>query len=196
MNNVMNTGSLESLKLGESLLVSARKVANGHVQLELAELKEGSGGVSAAFVFNKSDDRFTSSSPRRAWQSGLPKDMEESLGIKFGDDQPWQVNDKGQEILALNVLNPVATHRGMEFPMRVEVTETVTPTEWDVENLDTSAKRAGADGPFITHQGQYIFAKTKIVFRAPNDFYLQADAARSATGGIMVQSAEPGTIDS
>lgn len=192
--NVINTGSLETLELGQTLLVSARKVANGHIQLELAELKEGSRGVSAAFVFNKSDDRFVGSAPRRAWQSGLPKDMEEALGIKLGDSEAWVVDAKGQEVLELNILNPVATHRGMEFPMRVQVEETIQPTEWDLDNLEKSAKRRGAGGDFITHQGNYIFMHTRIVFQEPRDTYLEADAPTGV--GVKAFTPEPGVINS
>ena len=40
MNNqkFMNTGSLETLKPGQTLLVSARSVSSGKIQLEFAEV--------------------------------------------------------------------------------------------------------------------------------------------------------------
>lgn len=35
--NQLNSGSLDSLKVGETLLISARQVANGKISLEFAE---------------------------------------------------------------------------------------------------------------------------------------------------------------
>jgi DNA-directed RNA polymerase subunit K/omega len=41
MANTLNTGSLETLTPGNSLLVQAIEVANGKIQLEIAERLEG-----------------------------------------------------------------------------------------------------------------------------------------------------------
>ena len=75
------SGELNSLKLGQTLLTRFRKVANGFVSVELAEVKEGSRGPSAAFIFNKSDSRFTRNSARRAWQNGQPADLDVILNV-------------------------------------------------------------------------------------------------------------------
>ena len=76
MDNILNSGDLKSLKLGQTLLTRFRKVANGFISAELAEVKEGSSGVSAAYVFNKSNSKFTRNSARRAWQNGSAEDLE------------------------------------------------------------------------------------------------------------------------
>ena len=55
-----------------------------------------------------------------------------------------------------DVLNP--TMEGVRC--RVLVQETTEGTEYQIDNLDKSAKRRGKDGEFITHQGSYIFSNT------------------------------------
>ena len=40
MTNQLNSGSLSTLKLGEVLLTRFRKVSNGFISVELAEVKE------------------------------------------------------------------------------------------------------------------------------------------------------------
>ena len=68
MANSCNTGSLDTLKSGQSLLVHARSVNGGKVQLELAEVVNTSSPNILA-MFNQSDDRFTQAGARRAWMT-------------------------------------------------------------------------------------------------------------------------------
>jgi len=83
----------------------------------------------------------------------------------------------GNEILVVNVLNPIASFEGQEFPLRVQIVETTEPTEWQRANINTTAKRKGRDGEFILHNGEYIFTRSSIVFNEPVDVYLKADTA-------------------
>lgn len=158
MANQLNTGKLETLKKGDTLLVNARKVANGKIQLEFAEIiNSNTKGVNVLALLNKSDDRF-SSNARRAWMTAEPTDAAELLNIKLGPDQPWYATDKG-DMLDLYVLNPIMH----DTRMRVIVNETTEPTEYQAENIERSAKRRGKDGAFITHNGDYIFSNTDVV---------------------------------
>ena len=177
MANLLHSGDLNTLKLGQTLLTRFRKIEGGFVQMELAEVKEGSRGLSAAFVFNQSDNRFSRNSARRAWQPATPSDVESALGISVGDDQAWEMDDMGNEILNVSILNPVASFEGQEFPLRVQIVETTEPTEWQRANINTAAKRKGKDGEFILHNGEYIFTRSSIVFNEPVDMYLDADTA-------------------
>ena len=177
MANLLHSGDLTTLKLGQTLLTRFRKIEGGFVQMELAEVKEGSRGLSAAFVFNQSDNRFSRNSARRAWQPATPADVQSALGISVGDDQAWEMDDMGNEILVVNILNPVASFEGQEFPLRVQIVETTEPTEWQRANINTAAKRKGKDGEFILHNGEYIFTRSSIVFNEPVDMYLDADTA-------------------
>ena len=65
--------------------------------------------------------------------------------------------------------------------MRLQINETVEPTEWQAENIDTAAKRKGADGEFITCKGEKIFSNTNIVLmngdENPEHTVLTADSA-------------------
>ena len=57
MANLLHSGDLNTLKLGQTLLTRFRKIEGGFVQMELAEVKEGSRGLSAA---------------DRDWETNLP----------------------------------------------------------------------------------------------------------------------------
>lgn len=183
MNNTINSGSLQGLQVGQTLLVSARKVAGNKVQLEFAEIVQSrSNTVNPLALFNKSDDRFSQAGARRAWLTAEPKDASAYLSIDVTETNPgWSVDSMGREVLNLNILNPVANIEGEAIPLKVEVVETVTPTEWQASNIDTSAKRRGKDGAFITHKGMYIFANTRIAFHKANHVFLEADAAPATT---------------
>ena len=176
MENNLNSGDLTKLQVGQTLLTNFRKIKGGKISLELAEAKKGSRGMSATYLFNKSDDRFKISSIRRAWEGGKVNDMEEALGIKLGDDQDWIMDDKGLEILEVNILNPVAKNvEGEECQMRVQIVETTTPDDYQAKYPDQTSKKAGKNGPFILHKGDRIFTNSSIVFHEPVDFYLESD---------------------
>jgi hypothetical protein len=183
MNNTINSGSLQGLQVGQTLLVSARKVAGNKVQLEFAEIvKTQSNAVNPLALFNQSDDRFSQGGARRAWLTAEPKDAGQYLGIDLTEaNSNWTVDAMGREIISLNILNPMASIQGELIPLKVEIVETVTPTDWQAANLDTSAKRRGKDGAFITHKGMYIFANTRIAFHKANNVFLEADAAATTT---------------
>jgi len=194
MANLLHSGDLNTLKLGQTLLTRFRKIEGGFVQMELAEVKEGSRGLSAAFVFNQSDNRFSRNSARRAWQPATPNDIESTLGISVGDAEGWEMDDMGNEILTVNILNPVASFEGQEFSLRVQIVETTEPTDWQRANLNSAAKRKGKDGDFILHNGDYIFTRSAIVFNEPVDVYLTADTAPVQTSTVEKVDVATGEI--
>ena len=177
MKNVLNSGDIKSLKEGQVLLTQLREVSNGFMSIELAEVKKGSSGMSAVFLFNKSDSRFSNNSARRAWQNGQPSDIEELLGISCDDSQEWIINDRGFKVLPLNILNPVASYEGTDYVMRVQIQETTEPTDYQAANIESAAKRKGKNGEF-THGEEYIFTNATIVFNEPEDIYLEADSVK------------------
>ena len=170
---------LSALKTGETLLVQALKTKNPNkVQLEFAERVrsvEGNAG-SLLGILNKSDARFTSGA-RRAWMTAEIADVAELLDINVGDDADWTLTETGKDVLLIGNLNPEIN--GMR--MRLQINETVEPTEWQVENIDTAAKRKGADGEFITCKGEKIFSNTNVVLmngdENPEHTVLTADSA-------------------
>jgi hypothetical protein len=191
MANTINSGSLQGLQMGQTLLLQARKVNGGKIQLEFAEIVQSrSNAVNPLALFNKSDDRFSQAGARRAWLTAEQKDASAYLGVDVSDNNAdWEVDGSGREILSLNIINPTITINGEKRALKVQVTETVTPSDWQAQNIDTSAKRRGKDGAFITHKGCYIFANTSVVFDKAEHVFLEADAAASnssMSGGIPV----------
>tara|TARA_R110002072_G_scaffold295684_2_gene466803 strand:+ start:771 stop:1376 length:606 start_codon:yes stop_codon:yes gene_type:complete len=191
--NVLDSGSLEALKQGQVLLTQLRKIGGGKVQMEFAEVKEASKGISPVFLFNKSDSRFSSTSARRAWQAGQPSDVEARLGLNgiCNDDQDWYVNDKGHEVLDLNILSPVAIYEGESYNIRVQIVETNEGSEYQLANIERSAKRKGRDGDYILHEGNYVFTNSTIVIgQEPNDVWLKADTGlvNTITDTVQVDS--------
>ena len=193
MVNAINTGSLETLTPGQTLLVQARKVNGGKLQLEFAEkLQAQDRPVNAISMFNMSDDRFsTGNGARRAWLTVEPTDASTLLGVDL-EAEEYTTDASGREVMLLNILNPSVN----DAPLRVQIVETIDASEWDAANIETRAKRRGKDGDFITHKGMYIFTQSTVVLGEPNNVFLEADAAQSNSGILADQnvSVETGEI--
>ena len=177
MEESIQKGSLDTLNPGDTLLVQARKVSNGKIQLEFAEIIQTiDRPISLLSILNRSDDRFATRA-RRAWITAEPADASEDFDVNFGDDGDWYVSEKG-ELMDLGILNP--EYNGIR--MKLRIFETLTPSKWQEANLETSAKRRGSEGDFITHGGEYIFSNTDMVLT--NDevkhVLLESDDAPSA----------------
>lgn len=184
MRNTINSGSLANLQANQVLMLQARKVRGGKIQIEFAEVIDSGRTVNPLGLFNKSDDRFSSNKARRAWLTAESKDASKLLGIDFSDAADWITDSLGNEVLELNVLNPTVNVNGTVHTLKVQITETTTPTEYQAANLQTAAKRKGKDGDFITHQGMYIFANTQVVFDKANHTLLEADVTNNISKGI------------
>ena len=114
-------------------------------------------------------------SARRAWQAGTPADLEALFGVNLGDDQDWIMDDRGFEILSANILNPKVVFNGQELKLRVQIVETTKPDEYQANNVESTAKRAGRDGDYILHKGSHVFSNATVVFHEPADVYLESD---------------------
>ena len=177
---------LSALQTGETLLVQALKTKNPNkVQLEFAEKVRSTVGNAGSLLgmLNKSDDRF-SSGARRAWLTAEINDVADLLNINVGDDADWGLTPTGKDALPIGMLNPVI--HGMRA--RLQINETVEPNEYQADNIETAAKRKGADGDFITFKGQYIFSNTGVVLmngdETPEHTVLKADT-------VSVKAATP-----
>tara|TARA_R100001594_G_scaffold18649_1_gene36777 strand:- start:1275 stop:1916 length:642 start_codon:yes stop_codon:yes gene_type:complete len=185
--NVINSGTIDTLQSKNCLLLEAIKTKNPNkVQLHFAE-KKGANTNSLLAMFNASDDRF-SSKATRAWISVEIEDAKRLLGVDLSaTSDNWQEID-GKERMPLNILNPTVLSNGKLI--RVKVIETVTPTEFEKTDPEKYAKRAGKDGDFITHNGDYIFMHKEIIMVEPSnamqenatdDVILPTDNAESKT---------------
>ena len=185
MSNQLNTGSLDTLKAGETLLVNARKVKNNKIHLEFAEvIKSGSRPMNVLSLLNKSDERF-SSNARRAWVTAEPQDAEDYFDVDFGPRAEWYMGERG-EVLDLDILNPTMdNHR-----CRLIITETTEATDWQNDNLKTAAKRKGKDGDYVTHQGAYVFSNTSVTLTNDEDTSDLHSFLESDTDSIAVTQEE------
>jgi len=168
MQNKINSGALDTIKPGQSLLVNCRPTASGEkMYLEFAEAMANSPSrlaMSAVATLNADDPQFQQR-PRRAWTTATPKRMMELFGVDVSDKNPnWDkamVNDREVDSLPLNILNPY--HPELDKFFRVQIRETVEPNEWQSENVSTAAKRRGKNGAYITHKSFYIFSNPTVV---------------------------------
>lgn len=191
MENNLNSGKIQDLQTGDVLLIGARKVSNGKIQLEFAEkIQTEDRAISALSILNASDSRF-SSGARRAWVTAEAGDSSERFNINFGDDGEWYQTDKGLE-MDLNILNPYLDLNGVVYDFRVQVIETTEPTEWQEENAEKAAKRKGKDGDYITHDGEHIFSNTTVILALPGatvkHVWLESDAVNATARGEEVSS--------
>ena len=195
MNTNINE-MLDALLAGDTLLVRAIKTSNeGKVQLEFAERMRSLEGSSSALLglLNASDERFNNG-PRRAWMTAEITDIAKQMSdINVGDDAEWEHDaDLGRDVLNLGIENPMIK----DFRLRVKIVETLIPDEYQKENVETAAKRRGAEGAFITHGGKYIFSNTEVVpmkgDAAPTHTMLEADAPVGVAGaeGIVDETQE------
>ena len=162
--NQVNSGTLNTLKYGEVLLISARKVKGDKIQLEFGEVMQKlDGPVNAVSKFNRSDARFGNKA-RRAWVSGVVADITEDLGIDFSDrNDGWELTSNG-ETLELNVLNPIVDGERC----RIIITETIKGDDYQIANREKTAKRKGKEGEYILFNGENIYSKTSITFTNDN----------------------------
>tara|TARA_B110000858_G_scaffold5904_1_gene6595 strand:- start:1750 stop:2367 length:618 start_codon:yes stop_codon:yes gene_type:complete len=201
MANQLNSGTLDTLKANETLLLQARKVANGKIQLEVAEsIQLSDRPQNVLGMLNKSDDRFKSNA-RRTWITAEPTDASELFGVDFGLEAEWYMgtskSGSSVELLDLNILNPIINGTRC----RIMITETIEPTEWQAENVERSAKRKGAEGAFITHDSNYIFSNTTLVltdgdtkemhtFLTPDSISMQDGEKNNSTASMVSKVVE------
>ena len=164
--------TINNLVAGETLLVSVKGTANGvKVGLEFAEIissgtSSNGGGNSIVSAFNQADEKFVQAAkPRRAYLYATNEDVQRLLDIDVSDINANDVED-------LNILNPSVNGNRL----RVQIEETVSPTEWQATNIEKAAKRAGKDGKFITSKGNYIFTNATVVDGEASHTFLASDA--------------------
>ena len=161
MDNQLNSGSLSTLKEGQTILINGRKVKGDKIKLEFGEIikSPNSGQSSILGELNFDDERFTNSGVRRSWMTGTVEGINKVLGIRLDTTSGWYMTEK-VEMVDLDILNPCHTDGTR---LRMLVTETTEPTEYQQENVDTTCMRKGKDGDYITHQGSNMWSNTTIV---------------------------------
>ena len=186
MANQINSGSLDTLKVGQTLLTKVTRTSTNKVQIEIAERIQnansssslGDGFTNALGMMNASDSSFSAGKPRRHWAEVEPIDLEmmlnvEGLDLETGNYVTETIQTangpKQVQVMHLNILNPEAnidptTGEAIAKRMRLRIVETTEGSEWDVAHPETKAKRRGKGGDYILHDGNYIFNKNQVLF--------------------------------
>ena len=99
MDNQLNSGSIDTLKKNDTLMVSARKVNGGKISLEFAEIIETTDRlVSALTILNKSDDRWYDSEKGEMLDLDIlnPTYQEQRFRVQINETvegTQWQINN-------------------------------------------------------------------------------------------------------
>lgn len=161
------------------VLESAKGVKNGKVQLTFSQIvKTGTAGTNVLGLLNASDDRFNQQKPRYAWVTGQKSDIEKQFGISLEGLNEGDVLEIGEVDPRLEAYP--------DTPLNIQIVETTEGNDWEVENFDRAAKRAGKDGDFIMKDGMYIYIRSTVVAGKPshNIFTETTRKAPSASSAI------------
>ena len=172
-----------NLEPGQVMLVSAKGVANGKVQLEFAQIVSAvSKAVDLTSLINEDDARFNQAKPRRAWMTGTKT----SIGKYFPDISVANLAEGA--ILEIGKLDPTLPNGDV---LNLQIVETIKGSEYENANIDTKAKRAGKDGDFIMKDGSYIFTRVSVVVGAPKHYaFGRSETTRDASGDASQAIAE------
>lgn len=174
MANQLNSGTLDALKTGQTLLTKVIKTKkDGMVQIELAEKISNPNAVSAlgeGFQTFYSFANGSTGKPRRFWDPIEAIYLETMLNVTNLDIENgvYTLNpDTGKEEMELNILNPTAyvdpqTGEAVELRMRGRVIETVEGKEYDVDNNRYKINPSTKDP--VLHGGNYIYNRNQILF--------------------------------
>jgi len=178
MSNTINSGTVSALNANETLLARAITSSGDKIGFEFHEvIDKGDSttpGINMTYLANKSDTRFTTRS-QKAWLYGEQADMLEMFGLAPNAlDGLWTVDQEyldrtgtSRNQAMLNISNPTlighASPEGESIRTRVQILESITPSEYQAEDLENRCKRKGADGDKILYQGNRIFRNANIV---------------------------------
>lgn len=164
------TIELDNLDVGDTILISMRKVDNEKIEIQIGERILTSNKAIAAL--NQSDRRYAPRI-RRAWFPAEPYDILVGMGIDI-EKLDWKLNDNLDDVVHLNYLNP--KYKGAR--LRVQVTETTDATTLEHALYpEKYAKRKGKHGDFIKHNGDYIFSNVDAIIsdKEPQHTFLKSD---------------------
>ena len=174
MANQLNSGTLDALKTGQTLLTKVIKTKkDGMVQIELAEKISNPNAASAlgeGFQTFYSFANGSTGNPRRFWDPIEAIYLETMLNVTNLDIENgvYTLNpDTGKEEMELNILNPTAyvdpqTGEAVELRMRGRIIETVEGREYDIDNNRYKINPSTKDP--VLHGGNHIYNRNQILF--------------------------------
>lgn len=159
---------VSKLNPGNCILVSARKTKNEEkIQLEFAEIVvRKDRPINLISALNQTDSRFNGGiKPRRAWSTFQISEASKAFGIDFSKLEYKE--EDGKQIVYIGKLPLI--YQGQ--PVHLQVNETLEPTEYQLANLQTSAKSNGK-GTYYLIDGSPIFSNVGVVAGKPNHFFI------------------------
>lgn len=163
------------------ILESAKGVKNGKVQLCFSQVIEtAKSGTNVLGLLNASDERFNQSKPRYAWMTAEIADVKAQFGIDLG-------NMAQGDVVEIGAVDPRLTTYP-DTSLNIQIVETTEGSEYDVQNFETRAKRAGKDGDFIMKDGLYIYVNTSVVLGEPKHVIITDTERVSANGSSLANS--------
>tara|TARA_R100000808_G_C2106797_1_gene122133 strand:- start:39 stop:680 length:642 start_codon:yes stop_codon:yes gene_type:complete len=174
MANQLNSGALDTLKTGQTLLTKVYKTKKaGMVQIEIAERIDNPNATSSlgeGFTTFYSFANGSTGKPRRFWDPIEAIYLETMLQIPNLDIENGEYAtdvETGKEYMELNILNPTAyvnpqTGEAVELRMRGRVIETTEGKEYDINNQRYKVNPSTKEP--VLHGGNYIYNKNQILF--------------------------------
>jgi hypothetical protein len=185
------TQLVDGLTSNETAITHIKKINGGKYSLQLVERMEADANPLA--LLNKSDERFGQSRVRPAWINGEAQDIVKQFNLKpeimdqlnklsIATGIPDAKLENGVTKLNLGIKNP--SIQGMK--LRVQIEEQVGVPQYDGQ----TAKRAGADGDFLTFNNELIYSTTKVVGTTPNHVKVVHNGRIPAAVSPVAQFAE------
>lgn len=174
---------LSKLNQGETAILAVKKVVNNKISVEFAEKMQTSSQatvLNALSLFNAGDPAFETKA-RRAWVVGTIENIANLFKLDVSKLTDLQEGES-EEIF---IKNPSTEINGTKLFFKLRVRETTEANDYQKANIETTAKRKGKNGDYITSNGKYIFSNTDVVLLkegevAPHQL-LKGDVVASVT---------------
>lgn len=165
---------LKTLRIGQCMLVNAREVEDASkLQLEFAEVIEKA-TIPLVGLFNQSDNRFTNpNSARRGWITVSKEDFKNQTGIDLNKYEllPEQIKGKDVKLAYIGITDIKVQGK---FPLHLQIREVFTPSQYQLENIETQAKQDG-NGNYLLSEGKPIFSNVTIVGGKASHRFIEHD---------------------
>lgn len=194
MANQLNSGSLNTLKLDQTLLSHVQKAANDSYQACFIERIDRNGApkaeanndeIDALSILNYGDARFQQGSVTYVYTRITPEslalmDIKNADGTAFNLDAAEfsaKTTKAGKVVQAcdLNILNPTiadANHQATGMRYRIKLVETHEPTQWQLDNsahkINPSTKEELTVTDPATGEVKRIYSGHKMVLTTGN----------------------------
>jgi hypothetical protein len=181
MNKESINTEIANMNVGDSILVSFKGTSTSKIQITLGEKIVTKSGNPLALL-NASDAKFNvTSKARRAWLTSEPSDAKIYFPQYASQIDEAAAGDKSTEVF-IGELNPSIAGQ----VLRVELKETTTPTAYQANNVESTARVNPSTGELQLFEGKPIFSNTRVIFGTPDHDTLEADPISVAQVSTMV----------